>query len=188
MEGPWFVWDGLLTWFLRRIRIWWYRQFLPNREHWTRTGGYKGIKFWRNCPRPGLPTQSKFKTKIQPMLGLNGRLWGSGVCFRPLSKSFSKSGFDNRDLIIKLRICYNLQFASTVVTIATVTTWNIVAMWHHDQQIELIHHDLNKEWIWDLICIIRKSFEIFILFKLKIRYSHIFLFSVTDTRKLLCYR
>ena len=69
------------------------------------------------------------------------------------------------------------------------TTWNIVAMWHHDRPIALIHHDLNKEWIWDLICIIRKSFEIFILFKLKIHYSHnfIFLFSVKHTGKLLSY-
>ena len=189
------VWVGLLTWLLRRIRIWWHRQFLSNREHWTWTGWHKRIEFRWNCPRPGLPTQGKFKTKIQPnwpMLGLNGRLSGSDRriptyffsyfetvidhvgFFRGYwllwNRLFSKSLFDN--LIMELRICYNWQFASTVVTIAIDTTWNIVAMWHHDQQIELIHHDLNKEWIWDLICIIRKSFEIFILFKLKIRYSH----------------
>ena len=72
---------------------------------------------------------------------------------------------------MKFRICCNWQFASTVATIAIDITWNIVVMWLHAQQIALIHHDLNKEWIWDLICIIRKSFEIFILFKLKIPYS-----------------
>ena len=62
-DGPWSNKVGQITWFLRRIRIWWYRQFIfSNRDYWTRTSWYKGIEFWRNCPRPGLPTQSKFKT------------------------------------------------------------------------------------------------------------------------------
>jgi len=114
----------------------------------------------------------------------NGRHWGWMWLIKvPKTARFTM----NRGLIIKFRICCNWQFASTVVTIATDTTWNIVAMWHHDQQIALIHHDLNKEWTWDLICIIRKSFEIFILFKLKIHYSlsmSLSLFSLAHSRRL----
>ena len=182
---------------LRRIRIWWYRQFIfSNRDYWTRTSWYKGIEFWRNCPRPGLPTQSKFKTSAAKLADFedksgrrltqrvrlckiaSGEFWHfwtffvsfSDIFVLRLHKNF-RGLFIAWVLIMKLRICCNWQFASTVVTIATDTTWNIVAMWHHDQQIALIHHDLNKEWTWDLICIIRKSFEIFILFKLKIHYS-----------------
>ena len=112
-DGPWLVWDGLLTWFLRRIRIWRYRQFLSNREHWTWTSGYKRIEFRRNCPCPGLPTQSKFKTKIQsnwPMLGLNGRLWGSDVCFRPLWNGHRPCRLLSRSLADKKRIFFKIWF------------------------------------------------------------------------------
>ena len=58
-------------------------------------------------------------------------------------------------------------------------------MWLHDQQIVMIHHDLNKEWTWDLICIIRKSFEIFILFKLKFLHSCNFVFSYLGSKRFI---
>ena len=115
-DGSWTVpgWSGRsINLILRRIRIWRYRQFLSNREHWTWTSGYKRIEFRRNCPCPGLPTQSKFKTKIQsnwPMLGLNGRLWGSDVCFRPLWNGHRPCRLLSRSLADKKRIFFKIWF------------------------------------------------------------------------------